>query len=222
MSAWRFEEHLARRNGFRLRSSVSATVGRRRRTGLAAVKAAAGRAGIGAAVIVVGATWTLVAAAEPAESLRVEQEELIVSQCLGCHGAAGVSPGPIPSVYQYYFLDKGRFVAVMQAYRTGRLPNTVMGRIVRGYSEEEVEAMYEPLKALAQEGIESGRAGTQGLRAEQILALRGVSHAPAATMAGLAAAPVRLDSLPPMQGSYRRLPDGSFLLFPADRSFNVR
>jgi len=59
--------------------------------------------------------------------------------CAGCHGTAGVSGGDslpilagLPSEYLYN---------VMLQYKTGKRYSTVMGRIARGYSDAEIDAM---------------------------------------------------------------------------------
>jgi cytochrome c553 len=54
--------------------------------------------------------------------------------CSGCHGAGGT----VPSLKGLSAADIG---AAMRAYRTGARPATVMDRIAKGFSDEEIEAM---------------------------------------------------------------------------------
>lgn len=65
--------------------------------------------------------------------------EMLANTCAGCHGTDGVSSGPatpsIAGISQAYFID------AMVAYKEGTRPSTIMTRIAKGYSEEEVKAM---------------------------------------------------------------------------------
>ena len=59
--------------------------------------------------------------------------------CAGCHGTDGVSMGPatpnIAGLSETYFTD------TMLAFKNGDRYGTVMGRIAKGYSEEEIKLM---------------------------------------------------------------------------------
>ena len=59
--------------------------------------------------------------------------------CAGCHGTDGSSVGPasptIAGMSAEYFTD------TMAAFKSGERPSTVMGRIAKGYSDEEIELM---------------------------------------------------------------------------------
>lgn len=62
--------------------------------------------------------------------------EMLAYTCVGCHGANGVSNGPaIPSIAG---ISEEYFVENMQGYASGDVPSTIMGRIAKGYSEEEI------------------------------------------------------------------------------------
>ncbi len=61
--------------------------------------------------------------------------------CAGCHGFNGVSAGPAsPSLAG---LPKEFFIDAMVGYQDGTRPATVMDRIAKGYSEEEIKLMAE-------------------------------------------------------------------------------
>ncbi|CAK0752245.1 Cytochrome subunit of sulfide dehydrogenase [Gammaproteobacteria bacterium] len=63
---------------------------------------------------------------------------MLANNCTGCHGI-DVSHGPsIPSIAG---LSKEYFVGIMKAYREGKAYSTIMGRIAKGYSEDEIKAM---------------------------------------------------------------------------------
>jgi sulfide dehydrogenase cytochrome subunit len=67
--------------------------------------------------------------------------EMLANTCVGCHGAAGASNGPaIPSIAG---LSSTYFVDVMKEYAKDERASTIMGRIARGYSDEELTQMGE-------------------------------------------------------------------------------
>lgn len=59
--------------------------------------------------------------------------------CAGCHGTDGSSVGPSsPSIAG---IDPEVFADVMLQYKNGKRSSTIMGRIARGYSKEQIRAM---------------------------------------------------------------------------------
>ena len=64
---------------------------------------------------------------------------MLANTCAGCHGTDGASTGPAtPSIAgnsEIYMVD------TMNAFKSGERPSTVMGRIAKGYSEEEFKLM---------------------------------------------------------------------------------
>lgn len=59
------------------------------------------------------------------------------ASCLGCHTVdAGDSPMPPLGT-----LTVEQIVTAMQAFRTGARPATVMDRVAKGYSDEEIRAI---------------------------------------------------------------------------------
>ena len=67
--------------------------------------------------------------------------QMLADTCAGCHGTDGASTGPAtPSIAgnaAIYIVDS------MNAYKSGDRHGTIMGRIAKGYSDEEIEAMAE-------------------------------------------------------------------------------
>lgn len=60
------------------------------------------------------------------------------ANCYTCHGPGGISPGSIPSIdgkAADYLLGK------LRGFRDGTELNTVMGRIAKGYSDEQLQAI---------------------------------------------------------------------------------
>jgi len=64
---------------------------------------------------------------------------MLADTCAGCHGTDGASAGPAtPSLAgnsEIYMVD------TMNAFKSGERPGTIMGRIAKGYSEEEFKLM---------------------------------------------------------------------------------
>ena len=63
---------------------------------------------------------------------------MLANPCAGCHGTDGASPGSIPSIKG---LPSSHLVSVMKAFKSGERKGTVMNRIARGYTDEEIELM---------------------------------------------------------------------------------
>lgn len=60
------------------------------------------------------------------------------ASCSGCHasGAAAASP-----VTRLYGRDAGEIMTAMTGFRDGSLPATVMNRIAKGFSDDELRAI---------------------------------------------------------------------------------
>ena len=60
------------------------------------------------------------------------------SSCSGCHPTGANVDTPVPAI-------RGRnpqdIVAAMQGFRSGERPSTVMGRIAKGFSDDEIRAI---------------------------------------------------------------------------------
>lgn len=59
------------------------------------------------------------------------------SSCLGCHPVAADS-SPVLSLST---LTSEQIVTAMQAFRSGSRPSTVMDRVAKGFSDEEIRAI---------------------------------------------------------------------------------
>ena len=64
---------------------------------------------------------------------------MLGNTCAGCHGTNGNSIGPatptIAGISSEYFIE------AMEEYKSGERPSTIMGRIAKGYTEEEIKRM---------------------------------------------------------------------------------
>jgi len=59
------------------------------------------------------------------------------ASCLGCHPAKA-DDGPVPALAK---LPAQQIVTAMLAFRSGTRPATVMDRIAKGFSDEEIDAI---------------------------------------------------------------------------------
>ena len=58
--------------------------------------------------------------------------------CAGCHGSRGLSAAPMPIIAG---LPREYLRQTLLDYRSGKRPSTIMGRIAKGYSEEEIDQL---------------------------------------------------------------------------------
>lgn len=76
-------------------------------------------------------------AASPAAAQNASPQLLTLS-CAGCHGTGGRSPGAIPAL-------NGRpamlIAQMLRDFRGDTRPATVMNRIAKGYTDEEIDAV---------------------------------------------------------------------------------
>lgn len=63
---------------------------------------------------------------------------ILANPCAGCHGTDGASPGPIPPIKG---MSSSNMVKAMKAFKSGDRKGTVMNRIARGYTDDEIEQM---------------------------------------------------------------------------------
>jgi cytochrome c553 len=60
------------------------------------------------------------------------------ASCSGCHSVAAT---PTSSVSRLYGRDAGEITTAMTGFRDGSLPATVMNRIAKGFSDDELRAI---------------------------------------------------------------------------------
>jgi cytochrome subunit of sulfide dehydrogenase len=67
--------------------------------------------------------------------------QMLSLSCAGCHGTNGGSAGMVmPSLASQ---SKEAIVVAMKKFQTGERPSTVMGRLAKGYTDADFEAMGE-------------------------------------------------------------------------------
>ena len=72
---------------------------------------------------------TAAAAAEPPAG---------ATSCSGCHALSAKVETPVPPIRGR---DPAEIVAAMRQFRSGERPSTVMGRIAKGFSDDEIQAI---------------------------------------------------------------------------------
>jgi sulfide dehydrogenase cytochrome subunit len=77
-------------------------------------------------------------AAEPAKPITPIAAANMANNCFTCHGPNGVSPGTIPSLN---LMTAQNIVDMLQAFKSGSRPSTVMGRHAKAYSDAEISAL---------------------------------------------------------------------------------
>ncbi len=80
----------------------------------------------------------------PAAVHAADDISVIVDACAGCHGTDARSPGEMPG-----FSDKTaeKIAKVMLEYKSGEKEATIMDRVVKGYSEAQLQAIAEEFAA---------------------------------------------------------------------------
>ncbi len=71
--------------------------------------------------------------------------QAMAQTCYVCHGPAGRSAPPIPIIAR---LPADLLRSRMMEFKSGQLPSTVMGRIAKGYSDEQIAAISDYLASL--------------------------------------------------------------------------
>ncbi len=71
---------------------------------------------------------------------ELSRAAMLSASCEGCHGTYGRSPGAIPPIAGK---SADYLREVLESFRSGEKDGTVMGRHVKGYTEEEVRLIAE-------------------------------------------------------------------------------
>lgn len=83
------------------------------------------------------AAGLVLAGAPLAEGVR--SPAMLANTCAGCHGINGASAGDIMPIVGG--LERGYLYAVLSEYKSGERDSTIMGRLMRGYSDNDLKAI---------------------------------------------------------------------------------
>ncbi|MES9964981.1 MAG: c-type cytochrome [Candidatus Sedimenticola sp. 20ELBAFRAG] len=93
-----------------------------------------------AAGLALAASSAAIAADKVAPKLKMgASDSMLANTCAGCHGTNGASQGPAAPTISG--LSKDYFIETMQGFANGEIPSTIMGRIAKGYNEDEITQM---------------------------------------------------------------------------------
>jgi cytochrome subunit of sulfide dehydrogenase len=81
----------------------------------------------------------------PAHADPSRPAPLIAQSCAGCHGQNGAGQGSSPPIAG---TAKQDFVQIWSAFRANERPATIMNRIARGYTDEEVSSLADYFASL--------------------------------------------------------------------------
>ena len=85
------------------------------------------------------------AAITPAMAQDATQVRLLAANCANCHGTDGRSQGGMPSLTGQ---TKARLVEMLQDFKTGKKPATIMHQISKGYTDAEIDSLAGYFSAL--------------------------------------------------------------------------
>lgn len=91
--------------------------------------------------LVIGLSTTAFAADEKPKVMSGAKADMLANTCFGCHGFDGVSNGPAtPSIAG---MSKDYLTEILVDYKEGEAASTIMGRITKGYTEDELGQIAE-------------------------------------------------------------------------------
>ena len=78
------------------------------------------------------------AALLPVSAFAADKGMVLALSCASCHGTNGASPGSIPRIQgrSAEYIEKA-----MLQFKAGERPATVMNRIAKGYTDEEIKLL---------------------------------------------------------------------------------
>ena len=80
----------------------------------------------------IGCAWVAAATVAPAEPPAG------AAACSGCHPASARVTSPVPRLAG---LDQARILKAMEDFRSGKRPATIMDRIAKGFTDDEIQAI---------------------------------------------------------------------------------
>ena len=91
---------------------------------------------------------------------------MLSNTCAGCHGTDGASVGPaIPSLGG---MSAVYITETMAGYKSGDIASTIMGRIAKGYSDDEVAAMANHFAAQKQHRADQSFDSAKAAKGEKL------------------------------------------------------
>lgn len=88
-------------------------------------------------LLLAGALSTVVAAPLAAQS-AAPSGQMLGAACVLCHGAGGEGAGGVAAIKGH---TKDYIADMMKRFKSGERPSTVMGRLAKGFSDAEIDAV---------------------------------------------------------------------------------
>lgn len=80
----------------------------------------------------------------------IDRATMLANTCAPCHGPNGVSNGPAtPSIAG---MSENKIIETLNGFKNGTRPSTVMQRIAKGYSDDDIKALASYFSALDDSG----------------------------------------------------------------------
>ena len=74
----------------------------------------------------------------PAAGQSPDQARLLASNCANCHGTDGHPQGGLPALNG---VPKATIVALLQDFKSGKRPSTIMQQLSKGYTDADIDAI---------------------------------------------------------------------------------
>ena len=92
-------------------------------------------------VLIPAVALMALALAGPASAQSVNAA-LVAANCAVCHGQGGAGAGDLPALNNS---SSAQIAENMKAMRDGKKPSTIMGRIAKGYTDAQIDAVANQL-----------------------------------------------------------------------------
>ncbi len=92
-------------------------------------------------VLISAVALMALAATGPASAQSVNAA-LVAANCAVCHGQGGAGAGDLPALNKS---SSAQIAENMKAMRDGKKPSTIMGRIAKGYTDAQIDAVANQL-----------------------------------------------------------------------------
>ena len=94
------------------------------------------------AFVLIPAAALMVLAATGVASAQSVNAALVAANCAVCHGQGGAGAGDLPAINKS---SPAQIADNMKAMRDGKKPSTIMGRIAKGYTDAQIDAVANQL-----------------------------------------------------------------------------
>ncbi|GKT12624.1 MAG: hypothetical protein ISEC1_P1603 [Thiomicrorhabdus sp.] len=87
--------------------------------------------------LLIGSTLLAASILATSANAGIDRATILANTCAGCHGPNGVSNGP--STPTIAGLTEFKIIQSMNDFKSGRTSSTIMQRIAKGYSDQDIK-----------------------------------------------------------------------------------